>query len=341
MRLFLEKKCGGLALRVLPWAIAGGILVWLFRLYPIDQIANAFKLANLFNFFAFALFYFAAVLAIDTFGVSALLTRFGHPATGRTVLPLRAATYPLSLINYGAGQLSFAYYLRRRLQIPVGDVIGLFTLITVMDLVWVVTLAFFGSFIGHHAILGVNITPTVRLVGIITYCLVAAHLLFWLMHWENRLQGRSWQHAFAWLQRKRLFRIFHVARLGDYCRLALWRAPIHLLLVISIYVIIHAFHGTIPFLAAAGNVPIAILIGVIPISWGGIGTSNKALIDLLAPHVALLPTATHPVSAPELILAVSLLWMFTNYLFKLLIGLLTLRHVQSTTKKTKNTIFLN
>lgn len=312
----------------MPWAIAGGILYWLFRIYPLDQILRALGYVDLWKLGLFVIAYFCAIWLIDAFGVAALLRRFVGPIRGKPLLVVRAAAYPPSLINYGAGQATFAYYLQRLYRMPVGDIVGVFTLITAVDLFWIASLALCGSFIGEHHILGVNITPTVQLVGFTIIGVAIAHLAFWLMHWENRVRGRLWQRGFAWLRRKQLFRIFHEATLQDYIKLACWRFPIACLLVFSIYILVRCFDGHIPLVAAIGNVPIAILIGAVPISWGGVGTSNKALVDLLSPHLHATAISQGVVSAAELILALSLLWMLSNYLCKLIVGLCCLPFVE-------------
>ncbi len=309
--------------------MAAGVLYWLFQIYSIDQIVKALSLANFWGIGFIAVAYFFVIWLIDTAGVSALLLRFTGIPYDRQMLTARAASYPLSLINYGAGQATFAYFLQRLYRMPAGDIIGLFSLMTAVDLFWIVTLAFVGSFIGEHRILGVDIAPTVRIVGAVLYTATIAHLCFWLMHWEERVKGKMWQKLFGWLRQKQLFRIFHEATLRDYIRLALWRFPIVCLIVFAIYFAVWFFQGHIPMIAAVGNVPIAILIGVIPISWAGVGTSNKALIDLLAPHLTAVSITAGIVTAEEMMLAVSLLWMLTNYLCKILIGLCFLPSIQT------------
>lgn len=330
MKIFLRKIA-----KLAPWLVAGGILYWLFRLYPIDQILRALGYVNIWTLAAFVIAYFGAIWVIDAFGVAAVLRRFVGPISGQPLLTVRAAAYPPSLINYGAGQATFAYYLQRLYRMPVGDIVGVFTLITAVDLFWIAGLALGGSFIGEHRILGVNIAPTVQLVGGIIMAITAAHLAFWLFHWENRVRGRWWQRVFGWLRRKQLFRIFHEATFVDYVKLACWRFPIACCIVFSIYILVHCFDGYIPLSVVIGNVPIAVLIGVIPISWGGVGTSNKALVDLLAPHLQGAVITEGAVTAAELILALSLLWMLANYLCKLLVGLCCLPSVQRRIEKNR------
>lgn len=329
MRTFFKKSYFFWAKTLLPWVGATVVLAWLFKIYPINQIFNSIRLANPWGVGGLAIGYFYFIWRLDTFGVGYTISRLvGHRIPWREILPIRAATYPLSLLNYGAGQAAFAYTLQRRYRIPAGDLIGFFTLLTAADFFWVITLAFIGSFMGEHRVLGVDLTPTVRLISGATYAFTAAHLLFWCLHWENRVRGAAWQRAFQWLRAKRLFRVFHEATLADYLRLGLLRLPIPFTMTVVLYFVAHLFHAHVSLTAILGNVPIAALIGIIPISWGGVGTSNKALVDLLTPHLLLSPDITASVSVESLILAMSLVWMFANYLLKLGVGLWYLPRLQ-------------
>lgn len=322
MRTILWKKGLFLLRLTLPWIVAAGILYWLFQHYPIEKIVGAARLVNPYTFAVFAILYFLAIWFIDCFAMAKILSRFTETIHWRELIPARAATYLLAMVNYGAGQAALAYSIQRVHKVRLGDIVGVFTLITAMDLVWIVTLAFVGSFMmGDQIILGYNVTPTIRLIGGAAFTCVALHLCFWLLHWEERLKGRLWQRAFAWLRSKSLFRVFHVARPRDYLLLAAVRLPIHMVLVLSMYLLIRIFQGEIPLMTILGGVPVAILIGAIPISWGGFGTVNKALIDLLSPNLEVASNILSSVTPSELILAASLLWMFTNYLLKLIIGL--------------------
>ncbi len=83
----------------------------------------------------------------------------------------------------------------------------------------------------------------------------------------------------------------------------------------------------IPLIQILAKIPIVFLIGALPITPGGLGTTNVAMIELLAPHLSGDIFATSNITPAELILSVSLLWMFVNYFLKVLVGLFFLRRV--------------
>lgn len=293
-------------------------------------------MANLWGVGLCSLGYFLFMLCLDTYTVGYFVRRFCRPIAWRELLPYRAASYPLSLINYGAGQAAFAYALKKHYRVAVGDVIAIFTLFAAVDFFLVIAMAFMGSFAGEHILMGVEIAPTIQLVSYVTFALVAAHLAFWLMHWEDKVRGKFWKRLFAWLKRKSLFRIFHEANFRDYLTLALLRLPVPLMVNFMVFFAIRFFHAKITYWDLLVNVPVAMIVGTIPISWGGLGTANKVMVDLLGPKLTLLPGAAGTVSAAELILSMSLLWMLGNYLFKMIFGLIYMSRLNNLTPQEIN-----
>ncbi|MBI4237825.1 MAG: flippase-like domain-containing protein [Deltaproteobacteria bacterium] len=311
--------------------MASAILWWLFHLYPIDQVVRAVRLVQPVGFVALALGYFLANWMVDCAGTASILTRLIAPISWRALLVPRAATYLLALINYGAGQAALALAVQRRRRAPLEDLLSTFFLITAADLFWIISLAYVGTFFGEHRVLGFDLTPSIRLVAAVTYLLTAAHLTYWLVlrpgtHGQSRFMRRL-----GFLHTKRIFAIFARARLRDYLQVIMVRSAIPCTAVLVIYALVHLFGAHIPFAAILGNVPIAFLIGVIPISWGGVGTSNKALVDLLVPHLQIAPDLAAGVSGPELLFAMSLLWMLGNYGLKACVGLLAWRRFRTET----------
>lgn len=328
LRTFFKNRWGKRLKQTLPWGIAAAILWWLFHLYPIEQVVRAVRLVQPVGFVLLAAGYFLTNWVVDCAGTASVLTRLIAPISWRALLVPRAATYLLALINYGAGQAALAVAVQRRRRAPLEDLLSTFFLITAADLFWIISLAYIGTFFGEHRVLGFDLAPSIRLVAAVTYILTAAHLTYWLVL-RPGAQGRSrFMERLGFLHRKRIFAIFARAGLRDYVQVLAVRSAIPCAAVLVIYALVHLFGAHIPFTAILGNVPIAFLIGVIPISWGGVGTSNKALVDLLVPHLQLPAALAQGVSGPELLFAMSLLWMLGNYGLKALFGLLAWRKFQ-------------
>lgn len=297
----------------------------LFRTYPPQQVLAALRHVHLVGFLLLAIAYFLYVLLIDTSGTAWVFSRFTKRVTPRDLLAARAATYPLSIINYGAGQAAFAYYIQRKRRIPVRDVFAIFLLIVAADLCWIITLACVGSFLHDYHIGGIPVGPSVRCVALIAGVAILLHLAFWRLGRQRLLSHLpGWSRLMAWLETKHLVRIFREATLRDYGVIALLRFPIHVMFPVAFYFVALLFHAHIPFWQLFGSVPIVILIGTIPITPGGLGTTNAAFVEMLHPLISGPALALGTIAPGELIFAMSLLWMFANYVQKALVGLIFL-----------------
>lgn len=304
-----------------PWVVGVGIIAYLFHLYPISTVLEAGKSVNILGFSSFALFYFFFVFVVDTWVFSRVLTRFHHPVTFKELLPARAVTYLIMVLNYGASQGAFAYYLKRTQKLAIFEVLGTFALIALIDLYWLMGMAFVGSFFQDFQIQGVHLAPIIRtMAGVATIALVA-HLIYW-----RYLSAKPWR-ATKWLREKKLFRIFHEARLRDYASIALMRTPIYACIIACMYVVLLTFGAQVPLLTILGATPIAFMLGVLPISPSGIGVTNGALVELLQQHVQSPQITQGVTTGAALILAASLLWVFANMALKAIVGALYLMRV--------------
>lgn len=323
----------------IPWGIAAWIFFALFRHYPPHQVLAAISHVHLPAFIAVATGYFFYVLFMDTAGTAWIFSRFTRKVTMRDLLPARAATYPLSILNYGAGQAAFAYYIQRKRKIPVRDVFAVFMFIIAADIYWVITLAFIGSCIRHVEIGGVVLNPIVRTVALAAFAALILHIAFWRIgrkRFFTQLPG--WSRLMGWLETKHLVRIFREATMVDYCRLALFRMPIHLMFPVAFYVVVLLFNAHVPFWQLFGSIPVVLLIGTIPITPGGLGTTNAAFVELLHPFLSVPTDVVGTISPRELIFAMSLLWMFANYFQKALFGVIFLARMSKDLRKSATVV---
>lgn len=312
--------------KTVPWIVAAGIFAYLFYIYPPSKIWEALQYVRLSSFAPFAFGYFLFVYFVDVVSLSQVLKRFGFGVSIRELIPARGVTYLLFVLNYAAGQAGFAYYLKRTHQMPIWEALSIFFFMAVIDLYWVITLAAAGSFFQEYRFAGIELRGFVWLMASLAYLAFALNYLFWRGPLYKKME-RGNGRIFRWIRTKDIFRIFKEASFVDYLKLALLRLPIHIALITSMYVVFQTFGVFAPFVNILGNIPLVTLVGIIPITPSGMGTSNAALVELLTPYLTSPIFSQGTVTASELLFAASLLWMFSNFFFKVLTGLFCLQKV--------------
>jgi uncharacterized membrane protein YbhN (UPF0104 family) len=312
---------------VVPWLIAAGIFAYLFHRYPPAQVWEALKCVNLPVFSAFAVSYFVFIFIWDSWVMKLVISKFSHAVRTGDILAARGATYLVMVLNYAASQAAFAYYLKRRYDIAIFEALGIFIFIVFIDLLWIITLALAGSFFQDYAVTGIALNRTVQIIAAAAY----AFAILWISFWRHRpkriyaIEERI--GIFERICRRPVFHIFDQARPTDYLRVALLRTPIHFTIIISMFVVLKTFHADIPFTKILGNIPIVFLVGTLPITPGGLGTTNALMVELLSPYLSGPVFASGQVSPAELLFTASLLWMFANYLMKVIVGTFFLNRV--------------
>lgn len=303
-----------------PWIAAVAIFAYLFHLYPPRQVWKSLNYVNILPFALFCIVYFFIIYIVDAAVTHHVIGRFTRRVPFKDVLIARGMTYLVMVVSYPASQAAFAYYFKRRFRIPIFEILSSFLFIMFIDLWWIVTLAFAGSFFQEYTIAGVDLSRMVIHIALAVYGVY----VIWLAFWRRWPDDRFWRFitpGFIERQRRRkIFHLFEKARPLDYARVALMRIPIHLTIIVSMYVVIKTFRCDIPFTQILGNIPLVFLVGTLPITPGGLGTTNALMVELLKGHLTGDIFNNGSVTPAELLFSASLLWMFGNYVLKVLTG---------------------
>jgi len=310
-----------------PWCVALGIFAYLFHLYPPEKVWQTIKYVNIPAFAAFAIVYFLFMYAVDSWSMQKVISRFSHPVKLGSIFAARGATYLIMILNYPASQAAFAYYLKRRYGIPIFEALGIFLFIVFIDLLWLITLALVGSFFQEYSVAGVDLGAMIRTVALVAYIFTFVWLSFWRRLPEKIIGRHIKIPIIEGLRKRRVFHIFNQASVLDYLKTGAMRAPIHFTIIMFMYVVLATFHVSIPFVKILGNVPVVFLIGTLPITPGGLGTTNAAMVELLYPYLTGSIFADGKISPQDLIFTATLLWMFANYLMKGILGTIMIRGI--------------
>ena len=276
---------------------------------------------NILLFCAVAVGYFICMFFIDTFSISRILARFGHPEKVSDLMPARGATYLLMVVNYAASQAAFAFYQYRKHAIPISKMLGIFGIIVVVDLLLLSTLAFVTTFFTTwpFEIGGMNIAQFVRIFTIAAIGGLLALVIIANASANSGLVRR--------LRKYRMIDLISTTRPKDYLVVAAARLPVHVFIMCGMYVAIMTFNAYVPFIKIISNIPLVFFIGALPITPGGLGTSNVALVELFKPFIESPSIASGAIAAGDLLFSFSLMWMFANYVMKALTGVICLRFV--------------
>ncbi len=131
--------------RFIPVALTLVIFGIIFWRIPFDAFWQAVSGARLLPFFtlmaSFSLCFFLADVAV----LAALIRWFHGPLRYRELLPVRASTYIVSIINTQLAQAALALYLNRRFRTPLGEITSTVILLILLEATNLIFFATAGS----------------------------------------------------------------------------------------------------------------------------------------------------------------------------------------------------
>ena len=131
--------------RLIPVVLTVVVFGVIFWRIPFDAFWQAVSGARLLPFFAlmgsFSLCFFLADSAVLT----ALIRWFHGPIRYRELLPVRASTYIVSIINTQLAQAALALYLNRRFRTPLGEITSTVVLLILLEATNLIFFATVGS----------------------------------------------------------------------------------------------------------------------------------------------------------------------------------------------------
>jgi len=220
--------------------------------------------------------YSVVYLLIDTFCLTRVLNWFNTRIAFRDVLPIRATTYLLTLVNSPLGQGSVALYLNRREGIPFLEVASS---VLFMMFVELYQLVFFSS-VGA-AIAPARIESSLKVVYVVLYAYFVVHLLLF------RFGG-------TWLEQRKvagMLRSFRMAHLRHYLLLILFKSPNFLMATVVYYFALQCFDLHLPYLQLLVFLPIIFLSAALPIGVAHLGAPQYFWLHFFgdqAPEASLL-----------------------------------------------------
>lgn len=323
----MNKKTRSRIIQLVSWAVVSSIFLYVFAsIVPKEQAAGLGfwgKIQMAFTMVTTALAkantglalltcaaYCLHLLFFDSLSTAWVISRFNKPLSLRDILPARAVTFLIAVLNYQAGQLALPLYLKKVHKIPLIEATSSVVFIAAMDLWIVLALALLGSlFISQEPF-----SKQILYFSSIGMMVYLANALFWRFEAASKPLLKILQRIPVLgpklFHERSLFLAFQKASLKDYLGTFLLRAPISLGIFFSIYFLIRCFGENVPLMRVLIYFPVIMISGLIPvINVGGVGATQALVVYFFKSH-----------ASEANLLAVTLIWALSINAFKVALG---------------------
>lgn len=266
--------------RLLPPLITIVIFTFIFRRVPFSRFLAALEGADYLGFFSLMIPNSVVYFCWDTLVLVFLMRWFHGPLRYRELLPVRAVTYVVSLMNTHVARGAMAYYLNRKLQS------AFFHLASTVIFAWLVELTHLALWATIGMVLFASLMPSGMFwvpVGFVVFWFAFLLYVRWgFAPWRTlgdplarqfpRLQGRF--RVREWL----ILRTFRDAPLKRYAQLIGLRAPLFFVSLVFHYFAVQTFELELPFGRMLAFLPIIFMLASLPITVAHLGTTQAAWI---------------------------------------------------------------
>jgi hypothetical protein len=299
---------GGWA-KLWPWLVSLAILYFLFTRIPRKALFNALEAGPWFSLAAYTFIQALLILLADAYATSVSLAITGFRQRFSLIFLARGATYILAVLNYALGQGALGLYLQRS-GVATIRAAGTMLFLMIVSLGVLLLVASFGLMaVGYPDSSHFSLSP-------LGYGLLVGVLLYLITIWFRP----------RFLQRYQLLAPLLEAGLRGHLRAAAGRLPHILFLVLTYWGAVRLWGIPVPLAQGLAMVPLVLLIGGLPITPVGLGTTQAALVLLFSPYVP----STNPEVRAAAMLAFSLIYYSLGIGAQALLGLwcwLRLRHI--------------
>lgn len=251
-------------MRLLPIGLTLAIFFLIFRRIPFEKFLQALSAARLIPFLALTGSFSLCYILLDTFVLSRAIRWFHGPLPYRELLPVRAVTYLVSIVNTQLAQGALVLYIHRRFNTPLGQITSTVALLILLEATNLILFATAGALAFPGG------TPPVLLVLPVALALLWA-IVVSLARGKLGVLGRK-------LGDNVLFSTFR--RVGPHhCAAILGLKGSVFFLAVLVHSQALGFFGIeIPFLRLLAFLPVVFLVAALPITVAHLGTSQAAWI---------------------------------------------------------------
>lgn len=253
---------------VVPWILTILLFVFLFSRIPVEQVVQTLAEADWLLYIAVLFPYSCLYLLLDTGAVTVAVRRFHAPVRYTEMIPVRAVTYVLSLVNHNVAQGGLALWLWRKEGIPFLAIAGTMIFLAFIEISDLILISSIGA-----AIAGTEI-PGLQQAYLVLYAILAGILFYFrglkLLGVQRPAPG--------------LLSTFDRARLVDYGAVLVFKATALLLAAVLNWKAVQFFGMDIPFFAMLASLPLIYLASAVPLTVAKLGTAQAAWVFLLGSY---------------------------------------------------------
>ena len=258
--------------RLIPVALTIVIFGVIFWRIPFDTFWQAVSGARLLPFFVFMVSFSLCFFLADSAVLTALIRWFHGPIRYRELLPVRASTYIVSIINTQLAQAALALYLNRRFRTPLGEITSTVILLILLEATNLIFFATLGSVGLSRRDAGGFLCATRRAgVGL-----------------DRRRRCRPWRarNAGTAAGRQRALVDVSEVRLRQGLAILALKGSVFFLSLLVHAKALTFFGIDIPVLPLLAFLPIVYLVAALPVTVAHLGTSQAAWIFFFGGYAA-------------------------------------------------------
>ena len=292
----MKNRNSSILKTVLVISITIAIFYFIFTKIDFFSVVNVLSSSNPF-WLSIALFLSLLVIAIIAKRWQVLLKAMGYNLQYKECFNLIMGALPLTSITPSkSGDVIKAYYLKDK--IPASKTIGTVITEKTFD---VFSLVLF-------SLVGAIFCKKYDLVGVMSFIIIGLIIALFIVHrgfnlpikesWNEKLQNIAFSMKIVINSKKALLIVL------------LYSFSIWFLSIMQTLIFFYALGIEIPLLFTMANIPIAIFIGLIPVTLGGMGTRDAAIIFLFSDF-----------ATPSQLLGVGILFSIFRYWLLSLLGI--------------------
>ena len=139
-----DSHQSGKAGQLIPIGLTVVIFLIIFWRIPFNEFVLAISKARLAPFLVLMACFSICFFLMDTFVLSKMIRWFHGPLDFRTLLPVRAVTYVVSIINTQLAQVALALYFHRRFQTPLAEITSTVAMLILLEVTNLISFATVG-----------------------------------------------------------------------------------------------------------------------------------------------------------------------------------------------------